>query len=261
MMSQGKGLFVTIEGVEGTGKSTLTSRLIQDLQALNLPSIATREPGGSSIGTTVRSLLLNSTPGLPALNERAEALLFAADRAQHVAELIKPSVEDGKIVVCDRFLDSSAAYQGVGRGLGAKTIRDISVWASQDFLPDITFLVDLDPLVGIKRKSADEVNRMELEPIEFHQKIREAFLGFSKNPDTSTKWYVMSGHYDLEVIYNALKTIVLLSWVLKNIYNSQVEYLSKIQAILDTLRVGYDRGDMTYGLETTINSILKGYLA
>lgn len=260
-MFNAEGLFVTIEGVEGTGKSTLTARLIADLNSLNLPAVATREPGGSSIGSTVRSLLLNSTPGVPVLNERAEALLFAADRAQHVAELIKPSVEAGKIVVCDRFLDSSVAYQGVGRGLGAGTVRDISVWAVQDFLPDITFLVDLDPLVGIKRKSADEVNRMELEPIEFHQKIREAFLGFAKAKNTSTNWYVVNGDSQLETIYQALKKIVLLSWVLKNIANAQVEYIVKMQEILDMLNVLYEYGDITYGLEARIKSILEGYRA
>lgn len=257
MPTSNRGIFVTLEGVEGTGKSTLTARLLSDLIVLGIPAVATREPGGSSIGGTVRSLLLRSDSDNAPLTERAEALLFAADRAQHVTEFIQPSLAAGNIVLCDRFLDSSVAYQGVGRGLGAKTVRDISLWATNGCLPDITFLVDLDPAVGISRKAVEEVNRMEKESLEFHNKIRKAFLKFAEESDTQTAWYVVDGTQSLDTVYEAFRNTVLLTWLLKNIHENK--YLSTIQKALDLLSIGYDPEESLYALEANLQNLLDGY--
>ena len=252
-----KGIFVTLEGVEGTGKSTLTARLLAELIVLGIPAVATREPGGSSIGGTVRSILLRSDSDIPPLTDRAEALLFAADRAQHVAEFIQPSLDAGNIVLCDRFIDSSVAYQGVGRSLGAKTVRDISLWATNGCLPDLTFLVDLDPAVGISRKAVEEVNRMENEPLEFHNKIRKAFLKFAEEKDTETVWYVVDGTQSLETVYEAFRNTVILTWLLKNIH--ETKYLSTIEKALDALAIAYDPEESLYTLEANLQTLLDAY--
>jgi dTMP kinase len=204
------GMFVTLEGVEGTGKSTLTARLISDLIELGIPAIATREPGGSSIGAPIRALLLD--PDLPALNPHTEALLFAADRAQHVAELITPALDDGKIVICDRYIDSSAAYQGVGRDLGVDEIRRISLWGTQNRIPDLTILIDLNPRIGLTRKTGDEVNRMEQQKLAFHETVREALLRFARlEPD---RFFVIDGTLPLGDVYALLKKRVMDEWAL-----------------------------------------------
>lgn len=204
-----KGLFITLEGVEGTGKSTITARLIKDLNLLGIPAIATREPGGSTIGSTVRSLLLD--PNLPALDPRAEALLFAADRAQHVAELITPALESGQMVLCDRYIDSSIAYQGIARGLGAKEIKDISLWGTDNRMPDLTFLIDIDPEVSLGRKTGDEVNRMEQQQLEFHKSVRFALLELaSMEPE---RFHVVDGTITLEEVYLDIQKRVLTKWL------------------------------------------------
>lgn len=175
------GLFITVEGGEGAGKSTFLQGFLPKLKELvseDINILLTREPGSSSIGPKVRELLL-ADGGLP-LTPETEALLFAADRAQHMSEKIEPILSAGGIVVCDRFLDSSYAYQGVGRGLG-EFILDISIWAIKGRMPDLTILLDIDPEEGIKRKhDQQELNRMELESIEFHKMVRESFLDLAK---------------------------------------------------------------------------------
>lgn len=204
-----KGLFITLEGVEGTGKSTITARLIKDLNFLGIPAIATREPGGSTIGTTVRSLLLD--PDLPALDPHTEALLFAADRAQHVAELITPALESGSIVLCDRYIDSSVAYQGIARGLGAKEIKAISLWGTNNQMPDLTFLIDIDPEVSLGRKTGDEINRMEQQQLEFHKDVRAALLELaSLEPE---RFNIVDGSSTLDEVYIDIRKKVLTKWL------------------------------------------------
>jgi dTMP kinase len=171
------GLFITLEGGEGAGKSTFLEGFIPLLQEL-VPSdrhmLVTREPGASSIGSTVREILLSEN-GRP-ISPETEALLFAADRAQHMSEKIQPMLNAGGVVVCDRFFDSSYAYQGVARGLG-NFILDLSLWAIKGRIPDLTILLDIDPEVGIQRKHEQkELNRMEMESLEFHRSVRQSFL-------------------------------------------------------------------------------------
>jgi dTMP kinase len=209
MLMTNKGFFLTLEGVEGTGKSTLTKLLSSDFEKDEIPFIATREPGGSSIGKIVRSLILDSSS--PDLTPKAEALLFAADRSQHVHEIIRPALEAGKVVLCDRYSDSSAAYQGVGKELGDSQVRHLSLWGTDALKPDLTILVDLDPVIGISRKSEEEYNRMEAQDIEFHQKIRRAFLNMASR---DKRFFVIDGTLPIaevhrlakEEIYSRLKT-------------------------------------------------------
>lgn len=178
------GLFITFEGGEGAGKTTLITKIAQTLAAGTERSIVcTREPGGSFVGQALREVLLHAPQPLDA---RAEALLFAADRAQHVAEVIRPALELGAIVLCDRYTDSSAAYQGVSRGLGEAEVRSLSAWGTRELMPTRTYLLDIDPKVGLARKSlqpAEETNRMEAEDLAFHGAVREAFLSIAQaNP-------------------------------------------------------------------------------
>jgi dTMP kinase len=167
-----RGCFIALEGGEGAGKSTQEKLLAQALTDLGLAVVRTREPGGTPAGEAIRTVVLS--PQYSGLDERAEALLFAAARGEHVARVIRPALERGDIVICDRYLDSSVAYQGHGRGLGAQRIRDLSLWATHDLLPDVTVLLDIDPVVGLSRVS--DPDRLEAEPLAYHQHVRDAFL-------------------------------------------------------------------------------------
>jgi dTMP kinase len=167
-----RGCFIALEGGEGAGKSTQERLLAQALTDLGLAVVRTREPGGTPAGEAIRTVVLS--PQYSGLDERAEALLFAAARGEHVARVIRPALERGDIVICDRYLDSSVAYQGHGRGLGAQRIRDLSLWATHDLLPDVTVLLDIDPVVGLSRVS--DPDRLEAEPLAYHQHVRDAFL-------------------------------------------------------------------------------------
>jgi dTMP kinase len=185
------GLLITLEGGEGAGKSSLLGHIKQYLtsRAPNKEIVYTREPGSSSIGDAIRKLIL-SNDGTE-IDAKTEALLFAADRAQHMAEKISPALDRGAIVVCDRFIDSSYAYQSVGRGLG-EFIVELSAWAVSGRDPDLTIILDIDPKIGIERKYAQaELNRMEEESIEFHYKVREAFLSLANKGND--RFYVING--------------------------------------------------------------------
>ena len=171
------GQFITLEGVEGCGKSTAAQRLYVELTSEGTPIMLTREPGGSSIGGPLREMLLTHQDII--LEAEAEAMIFAADRVQHVREKISPALHNGITVLCDRYLDSSVAYQGYARGLGVERIRDLSLWGTGGLLPDLTVLVDLDPVVGLARKQGDDFNKMEARGLEFHEKVREGFLSLA----------------------------------------------------------------------------------
>lgn len=183
MSSNTSGMFVALEGGEGAGKSSLI-RLLHDKISSRFPElevVITREPGNSSIGQSVRDLLLhNSGKVIP----QAEALLFAAERAQHVHEIIKPALDRGALVICDRFTGSSVAYQGVARGLGAEEVSSISAFATGGLTPNRTYILDVDPRIGLARKhDQKELNSMETESLEFHYRVREAFLELSRQPN------------------------------------------------------------------------------
>jgi dTMP kinase len=169
------GLFLAVEGGEGAGKSTQIARLTQWLTARGGEVVVTREPGATPLGARVRSLLLD--PGTGSLAPRAEALLYAADRAQHVATVVRPALERGAVVLTDRYVDSSLAYQGAGRELAVEEVARLSAWATGGLRPDLVLLLDVDPAVGLVRAGrAGELDRIEQESLEFHQRVRQGFL-------------------------------------------------------------------------------------
>jgi len=169
------GLFLTFEGGDGVGKSTQAALLEEWLRSVGRTVLRTREPGGTDLGIELREIVLH---GRGEISPRAEALIYAADRAHHVATVVRPALARGDVVVQDRYLDSSVAYQGAGRVLGATEIRDLSLWASEGLLPDLTVLLDLDEEAARSRLDAsrDRYDRLEAEEAEFHRRVRAGFL-------------------------------------------------------------------------------------
>lgn len=172
----GSGFFIVFEGGEGAGKSTQAVKLAAWLKLRNYEAVLTREPGATDIGMRIRSLVLDSG-GDSAPGPRAEALLYAADRAQHVDKVIRPALERGAVVISDRYIDSSIAYQGSGRALGKDEIAWVSAWATGGLKPDLTVLLDVDPAAGLLRAKAGGLgDRLEQEELDFHEKVRDTFL-------------------------------------------------------------------------------------
>jgi dTMP kinase len=169
------GLFISLEGIDGVGKSTQSDLLEEFLRAQGREVVLTLEPGGTELGQEIRHLLLHRKGDVA---PRAEALLYAADRAHHVATKIRPALERGEVVLTDRYLDSSVAYQGVGRALRAHDVRDISMFAVEGLLPDLTILLDLEASAAAERRSTtgEAPDRLEQEKIEFFEAVRQAYL-------------------------------------------------------------------------------------
>ena len=165
------GHLVALEGVEGAGKSTQLELLRRELEGRGRPVVVTREPGGTPVGERVRALLLD--PAME-LHPRTEALLFAAARAELVQRVIRPALERGAVVLCDRYLDSSLAYQGGARGLGRQPVEAVNRFATGGLLPDLVVLLDLDPADGLRRRAGDQ-DRIEAQDIDFHHRVRDAF--------------------------------------------------------------------------------------
>ena len=176
-----KGLFITFEGGDGAGKSTLIEKIYRGLIQNGHDVFLTRAPGGTEIGKEIRNLVLHKQDAF--LAPRCELLLFLADRAQHVEEVILPALKEGKIVLCDRFNDSSIAYQGGARGLTPGLVGNLCNFACDGLEPDLTLYLDLDPKIGFERakKAGLSKDRIESEALEFHNKIREAFRQIAKN--------------------------------------------------------------------------------
>lgn len=170
-----RGLWVTLEGGDGSGKTTQAAALEAWLRANGREVVRTREPGGSDVGVLIRDIVLHHRGDIA---PRAEALLYAADRAHHLAAVVRPALDRGAVVVQDRYLDSSVAYQGAGRVLDAGEVRDLSLWATDGALPDLTVLLDLDPAAARARLDADDkpFDRLEAEKADFHERVRAAFL-------------------------------------------------------------------------------------
>lgn len=173
----GKGLFITIEGSDGSGKSTQIALLKKYLEEKGKVVLTTREPGGTNIGEKIREIILDKNN--IEMDSMTEALLYAASRAQHVAEKIVPALERGEIVICDRFIDSSIAYQGYGRNLG-DCVRIINEYAVCGCMPDITFLMKMDPGIGKSRIKEEDADRLEREKLEFHQKVYAGYEEIEK---------------------------------------------------------------------------------
>lgn len=189
-------MFVTIEGVEGSGKSTLASHLASRLRADGRKVLVTREPGGTSLGDAVRNLFLESSAEISPL---AEAFLIGASRAQHVGEVIVPALERGDVVLCDRFIDSTLAYQGYGRGIDLVMLRELCTVAADGLLPNLTFLLDIPLEVSQERQRerGNAADRMEREDPSFHERVREGFLALSMS---GPHYHVIDGKLDAEAI-------------------------------------------------------------
>ena len=174
-------MFITIEGPEGSGKTTAVDTAVKELEKMGYQIVRTREPGGTPIAEQIRNVILDKNN--TAMDQRTEALLYAASRRQHLVEKVWPALKEGKIVICDRYLDSSLAYQGGARGLGIDNILNVNMFATEGTFPDLTLLFDLSPEVGLARIAANsdrEVNRLDLEKMEFHTKVRNTFLELAK---------------------------------------------------------------------------------
>ncbi|WP_256762242.1 dTMP kinase [Cohnella sp. WQ 127256] len=170
------GLFITIEGGEGAGKTTLIHALAHKAQQQGHEVMITREPGGIPIAEAIRAVILDT--GNTTMDARTEALLYAAARRQHLAEKVLPALEKGMVVICDRFIDSSLAYQGYARGLGIEAVWEINRFATEGNMPDLTLYLDIDPEIGLQRIEQNgerEVNRLDLENLAFHRRVREGY--------------------------------------------------------------------------------------
>jgi len=174
-----KGIFITIEGGDGSGKSTQIDLLMSYFNEHGYKVLLTREPGGTPISEKIRAVILDSNN--MEMDNMTEVLLYAASRAQHVAEFIKPNIEEGKVVICDRFVDSSVVYQGYARGVGIDVVENINNYATQGLLPDLTILLDLPPDLGLfRKKNQQALDRLELQSDAFHLKVNEGYRLLAK---------------------------------------------------------------------------------
>lgn len=195
-----KGIFITIEGPDGSGKTTILQMLAQNLEREGYAVVATREPGGIEIAEQIRQVILD--PENTAMDPRTEALLYAAARRQHLSEKVKPALKSGKVVLCDRFVDSSLAYQGHARGLGIDEVYSINEFAIENMMPAMTLYFDVAPEIGLERigkNKGREVNRLDMEKLEFHQKVREGYMIIAERfPDRIAK---IDASKELEAVY------------------------------------------------------------
>lgn len=203
-MKKTKGLFITFEGVEGSGKSTQIDLLAEFLSEKGYEVVSTREPGGTAIGDKIRKIVLN--PDFTEMDFKAEALLYAANRAQHVAEVIAPALAQGKIIISDRYTDSSLAYQSFGRGLDQKKVENISEWATGGLEPDLTILLDIPADKGLKRTSRSLADRIEQENIDFHDRVSKGFLKLAKK--FPKRFKVIDATKDVDQIHQEVVKLV-----------------------------------------------------
>jgi dTMP kinase len=188
------GSFIVFEGGDGAGKSTQVALLREALERAGRTVTVTRQPGGTPLGQQIRDLVLHGDHVAP----RAEALLFAADKAHHVETLVRPALQRGEVVISDRYTDSSVAYQGAGRDLGAQEVHDLNMWAVEDLVPDLTVVVDISAAEGRRRRGAVH-DRLESEEDTFHEAIRQHFLSMARgNPD---RYLVVDGTLPPEQVH------------------------------------------------------------
>lgn len=199
------GLFVTFEGVEGAGKSTQIALLAGWLRERGREVVVTREPGGTAIAERVRAILLD--PASAEMDAKTEALLFAASRAQLVADVIRPALERGAVVLCDRYIDSSVAYQGLARGLGEDDIMRLSVWATDELLPDLSVLLHVDADAGLERATRGNSDRMESEDVAFHRKVGEAYLHLAR--EYPARFSIVDGSAEIAQVQGQIRAAVL----------------------------------------------------
>ena len=205
---QSKGLFITFEGGEGAGKTTLIESITKWLTQKKLPFLKTREPGGTDLGEAVRELVLHRKGSIAPL---AELSLFLASRAQHVAELIQPALHAGKTVLCDRFNDSTIAYQGGARGLGLEKIASFCKFITNGLEPNLTLYLDIDPEEGLRRAQRERSqDRIESEAISFHTKIREAYLEIHRKEPR--RFQLLDASKSPETLLSHAKTLIESFW-------------------------------------------------
>ena len=201
-----KGLFITIEGNDGSGKSTVIQSLKEQLAKLNLEVCYTREPGGSYVAEKIREVILDNDN--IAMDDKTEALLYAASRRQHLKETVFPALEEGKIVVCDRFIDSSLTYQGIARGLGVDVVFNMNMYATEGFMPHLTIYLLVDPKIGLERKSHQkELDRLEHEKLEFHEKVYNGYLMLADRFKDRVR--IVNGNVTIEEECKAVNDIIL----------------------------------------------------
>ena len=201
------GLFITIEGPEGSGKTTVAKKVVEQLENEGYKVLYTREPGGVGIAEKIRDIILdvNNTN----LDPRSEALLYAASRRQHLIEKVVPALNNGYIVICDRFVDSSLAYQGHARGIGIDEIYNINLFAIDTMFPDMTILLNIDPEVGLARIMAnrqDEVNRLDLEGMNFHKLVHEGYEIIKEK--YTERFTLVDGNDTPEVVFNNVYKVI-----------------------------------------------------
>lgn len=199
--------FITFEGGEGSGKSTVMKDVATRLTKEGYKLVLTREPGGTPIAEEIRNVILDKDN--TKMDPRTEALLYAASRRQHLVEKIWPALERGEIVLCDRYLDSSLAYQGGARGLGVDEVLSINMFATEGEYPDLTLLFDLEPEEGLKRiekNKGREVNRLDLEKLEFHKKVRDNFHALAKK--YSTRYIIIDASKPLSEVEDEVYKII-----------------------------------------------------
>ncbi len=201
-------MFITFEGPEGSGKTTISNIIEKRLEDIGYQVVHTREPGGTPIAEQIRNIILDKANTM--LDARAEALLYAASRRQHLVEKVWPALKEGKIVICDRYIDSSLAYQGGARNLGVENVLNINMFATEGTFPDMTLLFDVKPEDGLHRIAANanrEVNRLDLEKIEFHKSVRNTFLELAKQ--YKNRYVIIDASKPLdEVVENTWKEIL-----------------------------------------------------
>jgi dTMP kinase len=195
----GRGRLIALEGVDGCGKSTQAVLLAGALGALS-----TAEPGATPLGATLRALVLD--PGLPPVSERAEALLMAADRAQHVAEVVRPALDDGRWVVTERFSGSTLAYQGYGRGLDLDDLRRLVSWAAGGIAPDLTILLDIPPSLARRRLDLERADRLERLDAGFHERVRNGYRALAEAD--ADRWVVVDGTSPVDIVAEQLLAAV-----------------------------------------------------
>jgi len=201
-----KSKFITFEGGEGCGKSTQLSLLHEALEKAGIPAIKTREPGGSPGAETIRNLLVSGDKD--AWDPLAETLLFYAARLDHVERVIKPALAAGKHVLCDRFADSTFVYQGIGKNLTIPRIRELHQFALGDFMPDLTFILDIDPVIGLERAAKRRGNETRFESMDlgFHQKVRKGFLELAKKEPE--RCIIINANRNIDLIHNEIRTVI-----------------------------------------------------
>ena len=200
-------MFITFEGVEGCGKSSVLAKVYEELKKEGYDVIQTREPGGVKIAEEIRKILLDKENTM--MDKRTEALLFAASRRQHLIEKVWPALKENKIVLSDRFIDSSLAYQGGGDGIGVNEVLKVNLFATENTFPDLTILFDIDPRIGLARinKNANrEVNRLDVKELDFYDTIRTTFLELAK--EYKNRFIIIDASMDFESVYQIVLKII-----------------------------------------------------